>query len=293
MKIQSEDVVKVALGKKELPDVEFSAWENTLAEIIVGDAFGVDRMDYLLRDSYHAGVAYGRFDHYRLIDTLRILPRPPSGEGTEEEEGYALGVEEGGIQSAEALMLARYFMYSQVYFHKIRRIYDIHLKDFLKAWLPKSVYPTDIEEHLAITDTEVTAAMRKADHDSSSPGHVHASRIVQREHFKCVYSRHPNDAKINPEAGLAIYRALCERFGEEHFRHDRYSQKGSAPDFPVLLDDGRVASSLDVSEVLVRLPVINVDYVFAEQEFRDEAEKLIRKDGQQIIKPLKEEEKNG
>jgi HD superfamily phosphohydrolase len=48
----------------------------------------------------------------------------------------ALGVEEGGIQSAEALMLARYFMYSQVYFHPVRRIYDIHLKDFLAAWLP-------------------------------------------------------------------------------------------------------------------------------------------------------------
>jgi hypothetical protein len=29
----------------------------------------VDRMDYLLRDSYHTGVAYGRFDHNRLIDT--------------------------------------------------------------------------------------------------------------------------------------------------------------------------------------------------------------------------------
>ncbi|MDV7389865.1 hypothetical protein RZS08_00870, partial [Arthrospira platensis SPKY1] len=68
-------------------------------------------MDYLLRDSHHAGVAYGRFDHYRLIDTLRILPMPPSGEGEGQGEP-ALGVEEGGIQSAEALMLARYFMFS-------------------------------------------------------------------------------------------------------------------------------------------------------------------------------------
>ncbi len=46
-----------------------------MSEIIVGDAFGVDRMDYLLRDSHHAGVAYGKFDHFRLIDTLRILPK--------------------------------------------------------------------------------------------------------------------------------------------------------------------------------------------------------------------------
>ena len=50
----------------------------------MGDAFGVDRMDYLLRDSHHAGVAYGRFDHYRLIDTLRILPAPPADKAEHE-----------------------------------------------------------------------------------------------------------------------------------------------------------------------------------------------------------------
>ncbi len=71
MKLQRIDVVKLALGPKEAPDLTFSTWETILAEIIVGDAFGADRMDYLLRDSHHAGVAYGRFDHFRLIDTLR------------------------------------------------------------------------------------------------------------------------------------------------------------------------------------------------------------------------------
>ena len=92
----------------------FSDWEALLSEIIIGDAFGVDRMDYLLRDSHHTGVAYGKFDHYRLIDTIRILPPPPSGEEGDSNEP-ALGVEEGGIHSSEALMLARHFMYKQVY----------------------------------------------------------------------------------------------------------------------------------------------------------------------------------
>jgi HD superfamily phosphohydrolase len=163
MRIDAEDVVKLALGRKELPNAEFSPWETILAEIIVSDAFGVDRMDYLLRDSYHAGVAYGKFDQYRLIDTLRILPRAPSDTEGEVEPGFTLGVEEGGIQSAEALMLARYFMYSQVYFHPIRRIYDIHLKDFLREWLGEAGYPTETERHLDITDTEVTHAMRQAE----------------------------------------------------------------------------------------------------------------------------------
>ncbi len=76
--LRSEDIIKLAVGPKKAKDLPFTDWEAILAEIIVGDAFGVDRMDYLLRDSYHTGVAYGRFDHFRLTDTLRILPPPPS-----------------------------------------------------------------------------------------------------------------------------------------------------------------------------------------------------------------------
>ena len=141
--VRVDDVVKLAVGLKKLKDAAFSDWEIILSEIIVGDSFGVDRIDYLLRDSYHAGVAYGRFDHFRLIDTLRILPRT-SGEYEGSTEPL-LGVEEGGLHSAEALLLARYFMYSQVYFHPVRRSYDIHLKDFLKKWLPGGKFPTDIK----------------------------------------------------------------------------------------------------------------------------------------------------
>ncbi len=113
--LRPEFIVKLAVGPKKAKDLNFSNWEAILAEIIVGDAFGVDRVDYLLRDSYHAGVQYGRFDHHRLIDTLRILPPSPSDRDDTANEP-SLGVEIGGLQTAEALAFARYFMYSQVYF---------------------------------------------------------------------------------------------------------------------------------------------------------------------------------
>ena len=132
-------------------------------------------------------LAYGRFDHYRLIDTLRILPAPPSGRTGQSQE-TALGVEEGGIESAEALMLARYFMYSQVYFHPVRRIYDIHLMDFLKEWLGGGMFGTETRDHLRMTDNEVTAGILEGAFDESKPGHLHARRIVNREHFSCCTS---------------------------------------------------------------------------------------------------------
>ena len=87
--LRTKDIAKLALGRDEYRPKdrhdEFTTWQDILAEIIVGNVFGADRMDYLLRDSYNLGVPYGRFDHYRLIDTLRIAPPPPSGPDEESQ----------------------------------------------------------------------------------------------------------------------------------------------------------------------------------------------------------------
>lgn len=295
--LRHEDVVKLAVGPKHAKELngkelKFSDWEAILSEIIVGDAFGVDRMDYLLRDSHHVGVAYGRFDHYRLIDTLRILPVPRSGEQRGSQE-TALGIEEGGIQSAEALMLARYFMYSQVYLHPIRRIYDIHLMDFLADWLEGGLFSTDVALHLAMTDNEVTSALLTSAFDPHKRGYEHARRIVKREHFKVLYYRNPTDVAINPEAGRTLYDAMTRKFGSEKFRHDRYPQESGAPDFPVRMRDGEVFSSLDVSETLNKVPVVSIDYVFADRSVISEATVWMKTEKAKVIKPGEEGETNG
>lgn len=278
------DIVKLALGPKKARDLQFSDWETILSEIIVGEAFGVDRMDYLLRDSHHAGVAYGRFDHYRLIDTLRILPLPPISQNAS-GSASALGIEEGGIQSAEALLLARYFMYSQLYFHPVRRIYDIHLRDFLATWLPGGRFPTNSNDHLRMTDNEVTVGFREAAANHTHPGHDPARRITGREHFRVLYERYPQDIKANPDAALAVFEAAAERFGAENVRHDRYRQPGGAPDFPVLTRDGRIASSLSISETLRMVPPIAIDYVFIVPEKRQAAVGWLREHREKIIEP--------
>ena len=282
-----EDITKLAIGQKKAPDLDYSVWESILSEIIVGDAFGVDRMDYLLRDSHHTGVAYGRFDHYRLIDTLRILAMPTADGATKSGEP-ALGLEQGGIQSSEALMLARYFMYSQVYFHAIRRIYDIHLMDFLKEWLDGGVFSTDLEAHLKITDHEVTAGLAAAAKAEKNAGRVHAERIIERQHFKVVYERNPEDVQKNPEAGRAVFDRLVREFGAENIRSDHYQQRSGPPDFPVKLRDDEVVSSLAVSETLNRLPVVSMDYVYAERSRYDRAKTWLQKHREEVIQPQRE-----
>jgi HD superfamily phosphohydrolase len=112
--LRSDHIVKLAVGPKKAAPLELDTWETVLAEIIIGDALGADRMDYLLRDSYHAGVADGTFDRHRLINTLRILPAR-----YEESDEPSLGLEAGGLESSEGLMIARHFMYKQVYLHDL------------------------------------------------------------------------------------------------------------------------------------------------------------------------------
>ena len=67
----------------------------------------VDKMDYLARDSLHAGVPYGRhFDQDRLLASLCL-----------DERGEALAITEKGRTAAELLVFARYVMFSEVYWH--------------------------------------------------------------------------------------------------------------------------------------------------------------------------------
>ena len=67
----------------------------------------VDKMDYLMRDSLHAGVPYGRnFDQQRLIGSLCV-----------NEAGDGLAITEKGRTAAEMMVFARYVMFSEVYWH--------------------------------------------------------------------------------------------------------------------------------------------------------------------------------
>jgi HD superfamily phosphohydrolase len=272
-------VAKIALGEKSAAKVfgatkTFTAWERVLSEIITGDIFGADRIDYLLLDSHHTGVAYGRFDHNRLIETLRLLPEES------DSDVVVLGVQGGGIHSAEALLLARYFMFSQVYFHPIRQIYDTHLTDFLKAAFADGRLHS---RHQEFTDHEVVAAMHEAARDASALGHDAARRIVNRDHFKVLYKRNAEDANKNPQALAQITAAAQEKFGAGNIRYVPTERAASGPiAFPVE-DDGKVMRSDIVSEVIVQIPPIYANYVYINRELLDDGRKWLDKEKDHVI----------
>src|SRR5215831_18222306 len=103
----------------------------------------------------------------------------------------------------------------------------------------------------------------------------------------------PKDVEINPEAGQAVFQSLNAEFGPGYFRHDRYQQKSGAHDFPVRMRDGECAPALTVSKTLTDVPVVSVDYVFADRSIHENADNWLKKNRIDVITPKQEEEDNG
>lgn len=72
---------------------------------LISSQLDMDRADYLKRDSFYTGVAEGNINSERLITMLNVV-------------NDELVVEEKGIYSIEKFLIARRFMYWQVYLHK-------------------------------------------------------------------------------------------------------------------------------------------------------------------------------
>ena len=72
---------------------------------LVSSQLDMDRLDYLKRDSFYTGVTEGNINSDRLISMLNVV------------DG-GLVIEEKGIYAVEKFLMARRFMYWQVYLHK-------------------------------------------------------------------------------------------------------------------------------------------------------------------------------
>jgi HD superfamily phosphohydrolase len=86
---------------------------------LISSQLDMDRADYLKRDSFYTGVAEGNINSERLITMLNVV-------------NDQLVVEEKGIYSVEKFLVARRFMYWQVYLHKTGLVAEQLLMRILK-----------------------------------------------------------------------------------------------------------------------------------------------------------------
>ena len=64
---------------------------------------------------------------------------------------------------------------------------------------------------------------------------------------------------------------VSEEFGKDNVYHDEYYPSGGIYDFPVICNNKKIESALNVSEALNNIPIVKIDYVYIKPEIIDEA----------------------
>lgn len=181
---------------------------------LISSQIDVDRMDYLLRDSFYTGASYGQFDLTRILRVIRPV-----------ENGIAF--QRNGMHAVEDYVVSRYQMYMQVYFHPASRAMEVLLqnllkrakflyedqKDFFKLTSP-NLLPFfekrfSLQDYLALDDGVMNAYFQSW---MTSPDTILsdlAQRYVNRKVFKSMIFSEEN------EKHLDVLRQLVKQVGFE------------------------------------------------------------------------------
>ncbi len=234
-----------------------------LAQVISGE-LDVDKMDYLLRDSLYCGVRYGVYDLDRLLDTLALVPDPETG-------ALGVGVEEGGVHAVEALVLARYYMFTQVYFNVTGKALEQHLSEWMRA--EHRQWPANSELFLRQDDLSTLEAMRASDN-------LHAQAVVHRRHFPLAFETREHLSESEGVAFEALLPELRAHFGEGEILVARSAKDphrlGGSPVW-VRYGDGHLESMESASHFIRHLTRIDRYRVYTRPEIRDEVAAGLRK----------------
>ena len=166
---------------------------------IISGQLDADRMDYLLRDSLHAGVSYGRYDHNRIVSSICAVRRRK-----EESSEPKIAIMKGGMYAAEALIVARYWITKQVYFHKTRLACDHHIGQAIGkilafgteppteiGYFPRPDSNEGLEKYLKWDDYRVMEMLVEG------KGGEHGDRLLTRNHYRLVCELEISNASVD------------------------------------------------------------------------------------------------
>ncbi|ASS76177.1 hypothetical protein CIG75_15340 [Tumebacillus algifaecis] len=180
-----QDVADVIAKKDKFP----------LVVKLISSQLDVDRMDYLLRDAMNTGVTYGTFELERLIRVMRPV-------------GNDVVVKKSGMKTVEQYILARYFMYSQVYLHpvtvssdvllrhvvaRVKTLWDreesVFLPAELKPFLSRKAEQISVAEYLELDESVMNYTMQRWTRADDPILRDLSDRFVNRHLFGVVDTR--------------------------------------------------------------------------------------------------------
>lgn len=198
---QAEDVAHLVTGRYPGRSPTFCAggvdYFPLLSQIVSGE-LDADRMDYLQRDSFYAGVSYGKFDQPWLIENL---------EKHLDGDRAFLAIAHRAVFAFEDFLLSRYHMFVSVYYHYIPIGFDTMLVRFLTEAPEDFKLATDMDGYISMDDVALWSALRH----SKNPW---ARRIAQRQGYKRIL-------EVNADSGIEEFQAVVsalEAEGLDYFK---------------------------------------------------------------------------
>jgi HD superfamily phosphohydrolase len=159
-------VGKLAVGELRRPGKAFM-------DQIIQSAVDVDKLDFVVRDTYHTGAEYGYVDIFRLIHMLDIL-------------GENLAVDVGALSALESFVLARLESFRSIYFHRVGRAAQIMLATAMEE-AKDEVGLIDFdspEDYLALDDYTVWTMLKQCESSRET-----MEALERRKLLKCAYDR--------------------------------------------------------------------------------------------------------
>ncbi|MCW3136205.1 MAG: HD domain-containing protein [Canidatus Methanoxibalbensis ujae] len=154
---------------------------NNAGTILKGE-IDVDKMDYLVRDAYYTGVAYGVIDNMRLIQGISLY----NGE---------IVLTKKGITPAEYLIFSRFIMYPSVYNHHTTRIAQLMFIRAMEVYVEERVDDVAFFANALrmMDDCEANVLLRNA---GGFPCEM-MNRINERNLFKRAFYRPVRDVRAD------------------------------------------------------------------------------------------------
>ena len=121
---------------------------------LISSELDVDRLDYLVRDSYFSGAKYGQVDVNWLINNLSL--HIDGGE-------VSLAMRRRAIYAFDDFMVARYHMFVMVYFHHKSVAFEEMLKRYFTGDSCSYALPADVESYLEVDDIHLNNHLRQVD----------------------------------------------------------------------------------------------------------------------------------
>ena len=163
---------------------------------LINGQLDIDRMDYLMRDSFYTGVSEGIIGYDRILKMLNVV-------------NNQIVVEEKGIISIENFLIARQHMYWQVYRHKtvlssenllvkiIQRARFLHMQNdktiligsILDYFLSNQHFILNenlLEKFIQLDDTDVMFAIKKWSTNVDKILSLLCKSVLQRNLYKCI-----------------------------------------------------------------------------------------------------------